>query len=139
MQIQQQTSEWLDQNKLDSRSVREVIEDHIRLQVSGQLDEDLRRNYAADALLLTETGPHRGHAALRHHGGRLYRQGPGAYYEIASLQVQDSYALLVWKAGSSDYAVDCAADTFFVMDGRIRMQTSHAQFVQSDAGMANAG
>jgi hypothetical protein len=126
-QSPKQQSAWLEQDELKARPAKEVIEDHIRLQIAGQLEEDLRRNYATDVVLLTDAGPFRGHAGWRANAARLYRPAPGAFYEITSLQVEGNYALLVWKAGASDYRVDCAADSFVVIDGKIRVQTSHAR------------
>jgi len=130
---------WSSEDELAARSTREVIEDHIQLQIAGQLEEDLLRNYDADAVLLTETGHFAGYAAWRHHVGSLYRPAEGAYYEIESLQVRDGYAFLIWRAGSPGYVIDGAADSFVVVDGKIRMQTTRARVMQSDAGVANAG
>lgn len=127
------------EDKLSARSTREVIEDHIQLQITGQLDEDLHRNYDADAVFLTESGHFSGYSAWRNQVGSLYRPAEGAYYEIESLQVRDDYALLIWRAGSSGYVIDGAADSFVVVDGKIRMQTTRARVMQSDAGVANAG
>ncbi len=45
---------WIENEDLTFRSTREVIEDHIRLQIAGQFEEDLRRNYAEDVVLLTD-------------------------------------------------------------------------------------
>jgi hypothetical protein len=132
-------SDWSNESELSTRSTREVIEDHIQLQITGQLEEDLYRNYHADAVLLTELGHICGYDAWRDRVGALYRPAEGAYYEIESLQVQDHYAFLVWKAGSAGYVIDGAADSFVVVDGKIRMQTTRARMMQSDAGVANAG
>ena len=131
--------DWSNEDELSARSTREVIEDHIQLQVTGQLDEDLHRNYDADAVLLTETGDFSGYAAWCRHVGSLYRPAEGAYYEIESLQVRDDYAFLIWKAGSSGYVVDGATDSFVVVNGKIRMQTTRVRVMHSDAGVANAG
>lgn len=112
-----------------------MIEDHIRLRITGHLDEDLQRNCAPDVALLTETGSQPcGHDAVRGASSHLYRHGPGSGYEMVSLRVHGDFALLLWKANGPDYAVDCAADSFVVADGKIRMQTSHGRLAASVAG-----
>jgi hypothetical protein len=123
----QPLSSWSDQDELASRPAKDVVEDHIRLMIAGQLEEDLRRNYATDAVLLTDAGSFRGHPGWRANAASLSRPVPGAFYEITALQAQDNYVLLVWKAGAADYRVDCAVDSFVVVDGKIRMQTSHTR------------
>jgi hypothetical protein len=119
---------WVEDEELTSRSTREVIEDHIRLQIAGQLEEDLQRNYAPDVVLLTEHARQvRGHDAVRRAASRLYGHGPGSCYELVGLEVYGDYGLLIWKADAAGYAVNCAADSFVVTDGKIRVQTSHQQ------------
>lgn len=139
MSVPKKNADWSNEDVLSTRSTREVIEDHIQLQITGQLEEDLRRNYHDDAVLLTEVGHFRGTDAWRDCLGALYGPAEGAYYEIESLQVQDGYAFLVWKAGSAGFVVEGAADSFVVVDGKIRMQTTRARVMQSDVGVANAG
>lgn len=139
MSIPKKNTDWSNEDALSARSTREVIEDHIQLQITGQLEEDLCRNYHADAVLLTELGHFSGYAAWRDRASALYRSTEGAYYEIESLQVRDGYAFLVWKAGSAGFVVEGAADSFVVVDGKIRMQTTRARVMQSDTGVANAG
>ena len=138
MRTQKKKSDWSNENQLTARSTKEVIEDHIQLQIAGQLEEDLHRNYDAEAVLLTEFGHFRGHAAWRTHLDGLYRVAEGGYYEILSLQARGDYALLVWKAGASGYVMDCAADSFVVKDGKIHMQTTRTPLTQSEAAVANA-
>lgn len=131
---------WVEDEALTSRSTREVIEDHIRLQIAGQLEEDLRRNYAPDVALLTENGCSvRGHDAVRRTARWLYKPVPGSCYEMVALETHGDYGLLIWKAASPDYAVDCAADSFVVVDGRIQAQTSHYQRRESVSGDALTG
>lgn len=67
MRTQKKKSDWSNEVELTARSTKEVIEDHIQLQIAGQLEEDLHRNYDTDAVLLTEFGHFRGHAAWRTH------------------------------------------------------------------------
>lgn len=139
MSIPKKHMDWSNADLLSARSTREVIADHIQLQIAGQLEEDWQRNYHHDAVLLTEIGHSCGYDAWRDRVSALYRPAEGVYYEIEALQVQADYALLVWKAGSAGFVVEGAADSFVVVDGKIRMQTTRARVMQSDAGVANAG
>ncbi len=138
MSIPQKKTDWSNADLLSMRSTREVVADHIQLQIAGLIEEDWQRNYHGDAVLLTESGWFRGYDAWRDRVGALYRPADGAYYEIESLQVQDGYAFLVWKAGSAGLVVEGAADSFVVVDGKIRMQTTRARVMPSGAGVANA-
>lgn len=134
------TTPWGEPDELACRSSREVIEDHIRLQISGRIEEDLQRNYAQDVVLLTAGGrPLRGHEAVRDAAAPLYRHRPGSCYEMVALQVNGDYGLLVWKAEGRDYAVDCAADSFVVSGGKIRMQTTHYKLLEPVARDASVG
>lgn len=129
------TNRSTENDKLASRSTREVIEDHIRLQVAGQIDEDLQRNYAPDVVRLDGDGDQPGgHEAIRRMSSHLYRHGPGSGYEIVALRVQGDFALLFWKASGPDYVVNCAADSFVVAAGKIRLQTSVEGPLASAAG-----
>lgn len=131
---------WVENENLTFRSTRHVIEDHIRLQIAGQFDEDLQRNYAQDVVFLTEYDrPARGHDAVRKAASRLYRHGPGSCYEMVALTVNGEYGLLIWNVNAPDYAIDCAADSFVVAGGKIRMQTSHYKLLESVARAAEIG
>jgi hypothetical protein len=125
---------WVENEDLTFRSTRQVIEDHIRLQIAGQFDEDLRRNYAQDIVLLTESGREvRGYEAVRNAAWRLYQHGPGSCYEMVALTVNGEYGLLIWKINAPDYVIDGAADSFVVVNGKIRMQSSHYKLLESVA------
>jgi hypothetical protein len=131
---------WVENEDLTFRSTRQVIEDHIRLQIAGQFDEDLRRNYAQDIVLLTESGREvRGYEAVRNAASRLYQHGPGSCYEMVALTVIGEYGLLIWKISAPDYVIDGAADSFVVVNGKIRMQSSHYKLLESVARAARIG
>ncbi|MFU0508029.1 nuclear transport factor 2 family protein, partial [Pseudaminobacter sp. NGMCC 1.201702] len=85
------------------RTPEEVFEDHLRLRLEGDLEEDLRRNYSEDVLLLTVNSNARGHDAIRTSAARLDRQLPDAQFNIAARQVDGPYALLIWSATSARF------------------------------------
>jgi hypothetical protein len=123
--VQKQPVSWDEDDQLAIRSTREVIEDHIRLQIAGQLDDDLRRNYAESAVLLTERGCAWNRDLLRQHVSLLYPLALGGSYEVNALQVHGDTGMLVWKARFPAFSVDRGVDSFVVTDGKIRMQTSY--------------
>lgn len=115
-----------------ARSTREVLNDHLRLRREGGLEADLRRNYAADVILLTSNSILEGHDALRRSADRLHLQLPDARFQFKSLQTKGPYGLLVWEAVSDRLHVDCGADSFLVREGLIRMQTIHYRLLDGE-------
>lgn len=58
------------------RSAAEVFEDHLRLRLDGELETDLRRNYAEDVVRLTVNSCFIGHDGMRRSAKRLAEQLP---------------------------------------------------------------
>lgn len=111
------------------RSTTEVFEDHLRLRVAGDLETDLRRNYAENVVLLTVNSNASGHDALRMSARRLAEQLPNGHFDFLAKQVNGPYALLIWRARSDRFDVIAGADSFLIVDGRIQLQTIHYQLV----------
>jgi hypothetical protein len=107
------------------RSVREIVNDHLELARSGEIDDDLRRNYAPDVTCFTSDGIHRGHDALRRLAQRLFDEPPGAVFEYTTVLVDGDVGFLEWTATSEAVQVRDGADSFLVRDGRIVAQTIH--------------
>jgi hypothetical protein len=112
-------------NASGHRSPEEVFEDHLRLRLQGNLEEDLRRNYAKDVALLTVNSNARGHDAIRMSAERLDQQLPDAEFEIVARQVNGPYALLIWSARSARLDAVEGADSFVIKDGKIILQSIH--------------
>lgn len=108
-----------------ARSTQDVFEDHLALRLAGDLDTDLRRNYADDVVLLTVNSNLQGHEGMRLSAGRLKEQLPDARFEIVSKQVRGEYAFLVWRAQSGRFDAVDGADSFVVRDGKIVFQSIH--------------
>lgn len=106
-------------------TTEEVFEDHLRLRLEGKLEEDLRRNYAEDVLLLTINSNERGHDAIRMSAARLDKQLPNAQFNIAAKQVNGPYALLIWSATSARLDAIEGADSFVIVNGKIVFQSIH--------------
>ncbi len=107
------------------RTPEEVFEDHLRLRLEGKLEEDLRRNYSEDVLLLTVNSTARGHDAIRMSAERLNQQLPNARFNIAAKKVIGRYALLVWSAKSARFDAVEGADSFVIEKGKIVFQSIH--------------
>lgn len=72
------------------RSPEEVFEDHLRLRLEGNIEEDLRRNYSEDVVLLTVNSNAKGHDALRVSAARLSDQLPEAEFRVVAKQVAET-------------------------------------------------
>ncbi|KAB0264997.1 nuclear transport factor 2 family protein [Microvirga brassicacearum] len=107
------------------RSAADVFEDHLRLRITGHLEEDLRRNYADDVVLLTVNSNARGHDAIRMSAGRLNEQLPDGTFEFIARKVSGPYALLIWRGHSSRFNAADGADSFVIEDDKIRFQSIH--------------
>lgn len=119
---------------LARRRPREVLEDHIRLRLAGDLEQDLQRNYAEDVLLLTSNSCMRGHDALRISAARLREELSHARFDIEVLQVAGDHGLLIWGARADDEIVCCGADSFMVRGGLIQLQTVHYCLAEPGSG-----
>ena len=107
------------------RTPEQIFEDHLMLRLEGKLEEDLRRNYSVDVLLLTVNSNARGHDAIRMSAERLSRQLPEAEFSIAAKQVDGPYALLIWSAKSTRFDAVEGADSFVIVNGKIVFQSIH--------------
>lgn len=85
---------------MSGETAREVFEDHLRLRVEGELEEDLRRNYSKDMVLLTSNSELVGHDAIRASAARLDEQLPDASFTFLSKRVHGPYAFLIWEGRS---------------------------------------
>ena len=107
------------------RSTREVIEHHLASRREGDLDRDLRENYADDVVLLSYEGVHRGHSGVRALAEILATYVDAGDYGSDGLVIDSDYALLRWSATGDRYIVHDGIDSFVVRDGRIVAQTIH--------------
>ena len=107
------------------RTVEQVFDDHLRLAADGDVEADIRRNFADDVVLLTGIGIVRGHDGVRRSRAALRADlGEGAFEYLTRL-VDGECAFLEWRARSDVVEIDDGADSFVIRDGRIRVQTIH--------------
>jgi hypothetical protein len=108
------------------RSPEEVISDHLLKLQAGDVDEDVSRNYADDAVVLSGAGVHRGHAGARRAAKTLLKSLAGARLEVRRRVVYGEYAFVEWVGvGEEQQEVLEGAESFVVRDGRIAAHTSH--------------
>ena len=104
---------------------REIFEDHLRLRVEGDLEEDLRRNYSKDVVLLTSNSDFVGHDGIRVSAARLDEQLPDASFTFLSKRVHGPYAFLIWEGRSSHLDATSGADSFVIENDKIVFQSIH--------------
>lgn len=110
---------------MPTRTTREVLDDHLQQAVTGDIETDLRRNYAADLVVLTGFGVFHGHAGQREVNQLLQHQLPEATYHYRTQLESGEIAFLEWSAESNQLRIDDGVDTYHVREGRIRVQTIH--------------
>lgn len=107
------------------RSTSAVFDDHLERARDGDVEGDIRRNFAQDCVLLTSYGRFEGHDGVRAAARLLERQLPAAEFRYTRTAVQDDVAFLEWTGKGDGAVVNDGADTFVICDGRIRVMTIH--------------
>lgn len=108
-----------------ARSTKEVVEDHLRRRLVGDLEGDLARNYSEDVAVLSAVGIHRGHDGVRHLADILHTYLPDRGYQYRQVLCSGEVGMLQWTAEGPNIDVDDGADSYLVRDGRIVAQTIH--------------
>lgn len=108
-----------------ARAAAEVFEDHLRLSQEGSIEDDLRRNYAEDLVVLCQLGVYHGHDGLRELSRRMKEELPKATFEYKTRHVAGELAFLEWTATSPKGVVRDGADSYVIRNGRIVAQTIH--------------
>lgn len=122
-----------------ARPLKEVLDDHLRLRECGDLEQDIRRNYAPDVVLLTPIGAYHGHQGVRESAQQLYEaiKDPDSY-EYDSIVCDERIALLEWSAKGEEMKISDGVDTFLIEDGKILAQTIRYTVTFSDLSQAKA-
>jgi hypothetical protein len=120
---------------LRRRSAEEVLHDHLRESRSGSVEDDLKRNYAEDVVLLTGRGLYRGHDGVRELNRMLMQELPNPRFEYRTQLVHADMGFLEWTADADGARVEHGADSYLIRSGKIVVQTIHysVQRVRSDA------
>lgn len=108
-----------------ARTTTEVLHHHLQLRLDGDLERDLRENYAEDVLVLSGFATYRGHEGVRQSAAQLAEAIEGGSFTYARTVIEDEYAFLEWTARDGDMAIADGADSFRIVDGRIVFQSIH--------------
>ncbi|NLX08190.1 MAG: nuclear transport factor 2 family protein [Chloroflexi bacterium] len=114
------------------RTTEEVFYDHLRKRSEGEVEADIRENYAESVVMLTGTGIYRGHDGVRHTAGELEHYLPDAEFEYRTTLVEGEYAFLEWLGRSHTGKVYDGTDGFVIRDGRIVAQMIHYTVLEDD-------
>ena len=107
------------------RSFREVFDDHLRLSEMGDFENDLKRNFSVDIIVLMENRIYRGHEEVRGLAKRLLRELPDGKYQNNMILLHEEIGMLEWTAQSDEAEVLDGVDSYLFRDGKIIAQTIH--------------
>jgi hypothetical protein len=107
------------------RTIQEVLNSHLHHRTVGDLEGDLRENYAADVVLLSAEGVHRGHDGVRYLAGILQSYIQDGSFQFHKLLTDGEIGMLVWTGSTDELEIHDGVDSFVVRDGRIAAQTIH--------------
>lgn len=107
------------------RSASDVLQEHLELREAGDLEEDLRRNYASEVVLLSARGVLRGHEGVRASAAFLYEAAARHEYVYHLTVTDDRMAMLEWSAAGDEVCIVDGVDSYLIEDGLIKAQTIH--------------
>lgn len=107
------------------RTAEEVLEEHLALWASGDVELDLCGNYAEDARILCRDGVWWGHDGVRELVKKLHARVPELRLRSVRRVMDGELVLVEWTAEGRGVHVPDGADTLVIRDGLIRAQTVH--------------
>jgi ribosomal protein S13 len=111
--------------ELETRSFKEVFQDHLQLSESGDFENDLRKNYSPDIVLLMENKVYRGYEGIRELAIRLKNELPNGKFQNNIILLDKEIGMLEWTAQSEETEVLDGVDSYLFRDGKIIGQTIH--------------
>jgi hypothetical protein len=115
------------------RSNTEVLEDHLQRAMTGDIEGDLRDNYAEDLVFIEPSGVFHGREEIPAAAELLERAIPNARFEYVIRIVEGDVGYLVWRAENENRRVDDGTDTYVFRNGRIIAQTAYYTVKPRDA------
>jgi hypothetical protein len=109
----------------EERTAQEVLDDHLSMSLSGDVEDDIERNYAHDVTIISNWGIERGHAGVRRMAQLLESQLPEYSFSYTMRLVEGELGMLEWSATPTAGSVDDGVDSYVIRDGRIQGQTIH--------------
>ena len=110
-----------------AETTREVFEDHLQKRLDGDVEGDIKENFAEDVVLLTGTGILEGHDGVRQSAKEMSKYLGDATFQYNHKFVKGDYAFLEWTAEADGKKVCDGADSFVVKNGKVVFQSIHYQ------------
>lgn len=120
-----QTEKKQARQALPVRTTEEVLKDHLELSKHGTVEEDVKRNFSEDVVLLTSFGVYHGHTGMISLAHLLRKQVPHMHFTYKDLCIEGETGFLEWSADAAHTEVRHGADTYVVRNGLIVAQTIH--------------
>jgi hypothetical protein len=108
---------------LTKRTTEEVFLDHLELRKLGRLEDDIKRNYADDVMIISNVGTFFGHEGVRNSAHLLRVLLPTLKYKFDTLLIRGCIAFEEWEAQARDVEVHDGIDAFVMHGGKIKIQT----------------
>jgi hypothetical protein len=108
-----------------TRGTHEVFSDHLALMRKGDVEADIRRNFAEDCVILTAYGVFHGHEGCRQAARLLHEQLGAAQHAFSNLMWHGELAFLEWTARGDAARIDDGTHSYWIRDGRIQAMTIH--------------
>ena len=108
---------------LTKRTTEEVFLDHLELRKLGRLEDDIKRNYDENVMIISNVGTFFGHDGVRHSARLLRLLLPTLEYKFDTLLIRGQIAFEEWEAQASQVEVHDGIDAFVITSGKIKVQT----------------
>ena len=107
------------------RSTDTVLQDHLGRARRGDLEGDIKENFAPDCVLLTTYGTFRGRQGIRAAAKLLNDQLGSTAYEYTNVVSEGDVGFLEWRAETPRVRITDGADSFVIREGKIQTMTIH--------------
>ena len=117
---------------IENRTAEQVLSDHRAALAEGEIDRDVERNYAADAVVISDAGVDRGREAIRQ---RLL--GIAALFgdvvpvvaaqTVVPLDKATFMARVLFSVATPGIEVADGVDTYIIKNGQIIWQSAHGR------------
>jgi hypothetical protein len=108
---------------LRKRTTEEVFLDHLELRKLGRIEDDIKRNYDEDVLIVSNFGTFHGLDGVRHSAHLLGLLLPTRKFRFDTLLIRGQIAFEEWEAKASRVEVHNGIDAFVISGGKIKVQT----------------
>jgi hypothetical protein len=105
------------------RTTQGVFEDHLRLRKQDDPESDIERNYAEDAVVMSNFGIFHGRDGVRRSEQLLHEQLlSGRHYTYVQCLTDQEIAFEKWDGSSANTQVKDGIDFFVIRNGYIQLQ-----------------